>query len=476
MLLMSLETYIGEMYKLNLLLIMPDAHMHTLRVGPFVRSMREMPLSICTLAALTPDYPDIHIKLIDGSVDQIPLDYDADLVAISVITGCASSAYSIADNYRGRNIPVVLGGVHVTILPGEAIRHADAIVIGRGERAWPRLVEDFRAGRLQRVYEEDVIDDLLLDVPSPRRDLHRRSGYMVPDSIQATRGCKKVCDFCTVPAVWPKYLRRPVGDVIRDIRATKGRYIAFNDVSLAEDPEYAKELFRAMIPLGKKWGGLATVDIINDPELLDLMKASGCGYLLFGFESDNLTTLKGIRKGFNKPVNYDEVIRTMHAMDISVQGCFVFGFDHDTAEVFQRTVERVNELKIDIPRYSLYTPYPGTELFSRLQGEDRILSYNWDDYDTMHVVIQPKLMSPEELYAGFKWSYRETFRLTSALARMRGLSTNSAINFIGNLTYRIFVRRLYNEQRFAAPYSTSSPETAPDEGWYRSRFNLAGAS
>ncbi len=457
---------------MKLLLVMPDAHMHTLRIGPHVRSMREMPLTICTLAALTPSYPDIDIRLVDGSVEKVPLDYDADLVAISVITGCATSAYEIADHYRRRNIPVVLGGVHVTILPGEAINHADAIVIGRAEKAWPHLIEDFRSGRMQKIYEEEVIDDQLLDVPPPRRDLHRRSGYMVPDSIQATRGCKKVCDFCTVPAVWPKYLKRPVDDVIMDIRATKGKYIAFNDVSIAEDSEYAKELFTAMIPLGKKWGGLATVDIINDPELLRLMKASGCGYLLFGFESDSQTVLKDIRKGFNKPVNYDDVIRIMHGMNISVQGCFVFGFDHDSKEVFQRTVDRVNDLKIDIPRYSLYTPYPGTELFRRLQGEGRILSYNWDDYDTMHVVIQPALMTPEELYRDFKWAYRETFKLSSVVRRMRGLTTNSAINLIGNLTYRIFVNRLDNEQRFAAPYSLQFPGTAPDESLYRSRFIL----
>lgn len=293
---------------------------------------------------------------------------------------------------------------------------------------------------------------------------------MVPNSIQATRGCKKTCDFCTVSAVWPKYLKRPVADVIRDIRATKGKYLAFNDVSIAEDPEYAKELFTAMIPLGRKWGGLATVNIINDPELLRLMKASGCSYLLFGFESDSQTTLKDIRKGFNKPVNYEEVIRTMHGMHISVQGCFVFGFDHDTQEVFQRTVDRVNELKIDIPRYSLYTPYPGTELFKRLQKEGRILSYNWNDYDTMHVVIQPALMTAAELYDGFKRVYRETFKLSSIVRRMRGLSANSAINFIGNLTYRIFVNRLDNEQRFADPYSLQFPGAAPDESLYRSRF------
>lgn len=455
---------------MKLLLIMPDAHMHTLRIGPFIRSMREMPLTLATLAALTPSYPDIEIRLIDGSVEKIPLDAEADLIAISVITGCANNAYTVAAHYRQRNIPVVLGGVHVTILPGEALRHADAILIGRAEAVWPRLIDDFRAGRLQRVYHEEPIGDWLCDVPSPRRDLHRRSGYMVPDTIQATRGCKKVCDFCTVPAVWPRYLRRPVGDVIRDIRATRGRYLAFNDVSIAEDPEYAKELFTAMIPLGKKWGGLATVEIVNDPELLRLLPASGCRYLLFGFESESQATLRGIRKGFNRTASYDEVIRTMHGLGISVQGCFVFGFDHDDREVFRRTVARVNELKIDIPRYSLYTPYPGTVLFTRLQEEGRILSYNWDDYDTMHVVIRPRQMSPEELYTGFKWAYRETFKLGNALGRMRGPNLNSAVNLVGNLTYQTFVRRLASEARFAEPYSRNAPGTPPDAADYRESF------
>jgi radical SAM superfamily enzyme YgiQ (UPF0313 family) len=452
-------------------MIMPDAHMHTLRIGPFVQSMREMPLSICTLAALTPPYPDLEIRLADGSVDRVPLDYDADLVAISVISGCANNAYTLADHYRERGIPVVLGGVHVTILPGEAISHADSVVIGRAEKVWPRLIEDFRAGRMQRVYEEEAISDgMLADVPPPRRDLHRRSGYLIPDSVQATRGCRKVCDFCTVPAVWPEYLRRPVADVIRDIELTRGRHIVFNDVSITEDPEYAKELFRAMVPLGKKWGGLATVDIVNDPEMLDLMKASGCSYLLFGFESDSGTILRSIRKGFNKPVNYDELIRTVHTLGISVQGCFVFGFDHDTRDVFQRTVERVNDLKIDIPRYSLYTPYPGTELFQRMRAEGRILSYNWDDYDTMHVVIRPLLMTPEELYDGFKWAYRETFRLQNVIRRMRGFTLNTIVNLIGNINYRIFVRRLADDERFALPYSIQSPGEAPKEEFFRERF------
>ena len=339
---------------MRILLIMPDAHMHKLRLGPFVRSLREAPLTLTTLAALLPDEPDIEVKIVDGSVDCIPLDYPADLVGISVITGCARPAYDIARHFRQRGIPVVLGGVHVSILPGEAISHADSIVVGRGESAWPRLLEDFRRGRMKRVYREHQLpDDVLADVPAPRRDLQRRSDYMMPNTVQATRGCRRACDFCSVPAVWPHFLKRPVADVLRDIRDIPGRMVAFNDVSLVDDAEYARELFTAMVPLRKKWGGLVTADSLQDTELLDLMAASGCVYLLVGFESGDQTTLRGIRKNFNHTLAYKDLIASLQRRGITIQGCFVFGFDHDDESVFASTVQLVQELGVDIPRYSL---------------------------------------------------------------------------------------------------------------------------
>jgi len=414
-----------------------------------------------------PDEPGIEVKIVDGSVDPLPIDEPADLVGISAITGCALPAYELARHYRQRGVPVVLGGVHVSILPGEAMPHADAIVVGRGERAWPQLLDDFRRGRLKRVYREHLLtDDTLPDVPAPRRDLQRRSGYVLPNTVQATRGCRRTCDFCTVPAVWPKYLKRPVADVVRDLRSARGRIIAFNDVSLVDDVEYAKELFTAMIPLRKRWGGLVTADSLQNTELLDLMVASGCRYLLIGFESGDQATLRGIRKNFNHTVRYRDLVRDLQRRGITIQGCFVFGFDHDDASAFAATVELVQQLGVDIPRYSLYTPYPGTALFRRLLDEGRILSFNWNDYDTMHVVIQPAQMTPEALYRGFKWAYRETFRLSRIVKRVSRPDIRCPVNFIGNLCYRIFVRRLYHEPRFAQPYSIHAPgQPPPPEHW-----------
>ena len=426
--------------------------MHKIKIGSYVRSMREMPLTLPTLAALTPSYPDLELTLVDGSVEPVPLDAGVDLVGISVITGCAEEAYRIADKFRTRGIPVVLGGVHVTILPGEASRHADAIVTGKGEKSWARLLGDFRNGEMKKVYSEEAGDENAIEeIPVPRWDLHKRWRYMVPYSVQATRGCHHACDFCTVPAVWRRYLKRPVSEVLRDASAAKSRFVAFNDVSLFEDPEYSKELLRGLVPLKKKWGGLATVDIIKDDELLQLLRDSGCTYLLFGFESVSQPTLKQIRKGFNNPSAYQELMRIMHSLNISVQGCFVFGFDHDDKTIFDNTVDRVQELRIDIPRYSIYTPYPGTKLFQRLVSEERITSYNWSDYDTYHVVFRPKKMTEEELYSGFKNAYKKTFKITRILKRMPGFKINTPVNFMGNLTYIILVRRLFKEPRFASP-------------------------
>lgn len=455
---------------MRILLIMPDAHMHKLRIGSHIRSMREAPLSLITLAALVPD-PDIQWKFVDGSVDPISLDEPADLVGISVITGNAIRAYQMADHFRRRGIPVVLGGVHVTILPGEAMPHADSIVIGMGERVWPRLVADFRRGQMQRVYRDVIPDgDILAGVPTPRRDLLRYSGYMLPNSVHATRGCKRVCDFCAVPVVWPRYLKRPVADVVADVRNTRGRHFCFNDVSLVDDLEYAKELFTALIPLKKKWGGLATVEIAKHPDVLELMARSGCVYLLLGFESVNQMNLSDIHKGFNKSKDYKLVVDTLHAHGITVQGCFVFGLDEDDQSVFADTVQQVLDLRIDIPRYSLYTPYPGTPLFKRMLAEKRILSFNWEDYDTMHVVIQPMKMTPAELYDGFKRAYRDTFRWRHVLQRVRQCNLTACVNLVGNLTYRTFVRRLYNEPRYAQPYSMHDPGSVPDDSAWASNF------
>ncbi|MFN7950707.1 MAG: radical SAM protein [bacterium] len=459
---------------MRVLLIMADAQMHKFHLGGRVRSSREAPLSLSVLAALTADQPEVEYTCVDESVDSVPLDFPADLVGISVLTGTARRCYALADHFRRRGIPVVLGGAHVTILPEEAARFADSIVVGMAERTWPELIRDFRAGRLEPAYHEPAPaseEERLwaTGIPTPRWELMRESGYMMPYTVHATRGCVHTCDFCSVSGVWKRYQKRPVADVIRDIRAIPRGRFALNDVSPFEDLDYTKELLTAMIPLGKTWGGLATTRIVDDPEVMELLRKSGCRFLLIGFESSQQRTLNTIHKGFNRGANYDEVMRRLHAAGIVVQGCFVLGFDNDGPDCFRRTVDEVQRLKIDIPRFSLYTPYPGTQLFGRLEKEGRILSYDWADYDTMHVVFRPKLMSPAELYEGFRWTYRRTFAIRSILERTLAVGKNFPIAFSGNLTYRLYVKRLMRARGFEMPLLGPAPPV-PHGGASDARF------
>jgi len=334
--------------------------------------------------------------------------------------------------------------------PDEARAHADALVIGFAEETWPQLLRDWCAGRMRPEYRAERSPPLA-GLPRPRRDLQKRFGYMMPNTTFATRGCGKVCDFCAVSAVPFGWHTRPVAEVVDEVRALPGRRFAFNDVNLTCDREYALELFAALQPLGKEWGGLATTTIARDAELLDAMVASGCRYLLLGFETVNNRALYSMHKAFNAPESYWNVCEQLHRRGITIQGCFIFGLDGEGPGVFSETVEAVNALRIDIPRYALYTPFPGTPAYERLRGEGRLLHENWHYYDTQHTVIRPQGMSAEELDRGFIRAWRETFTLASIVhrngARRRGLP----ISFVGNLAYRRYISRLERDtDRFPA--------------------------
>lgn len=435
---------------MKILIVLPAGQPHKLEFGPIKMSFREAPLTATTLAALIPDNLNAQVTIADESVSPIPLQEHYDLVGVSVLTGTSTRAYQIADYFRKKGAKVILGGVHVTLLPEEARQHADAIVIGFAEQAWPQLLKDITRGELKPIYQQEAIDLSRLAVP--RRELQKKFGYSVPDTVFATRGCRGKCEFCSVVAADFGWHTRPVRDVIDELKSIKAKRIAFNDVNLTDDPAYAKELFRAMIPLRKTWGGLATTRVAEDDELLELLQKSGCRYLLLGFESVDNQMLRGINKAFNKYEKYAEVVRKLHEIGIIVQGCFIFGMDGEDDGIFERTLEAVNALKIDIPRYALFTPYPGSKSFHRLKAEGRILHEKWEYYDTQHVVIQPENMSPQQLDEGFKWIYKETFKLKHVLTRTIGSGMNFFIGFVGNLAYKLYIRKLYRDtNRFPAP-------------------------
>lgn len=436
-----------EQKKHKLLIVLPDGKIHKLKLWGFQRSFREAPVTATFLAGLVPDELGFDLSIVDESVSKIDFDRTQDLVAISLLTGTSERAYEIAQKFKKlHGSTIIMGGVHVQLLPDEVVQFADTIVIGYAEEAWPQLLRDFANGQLQKVYNTRGKGPEILDnLPIPRRDLQKKLRYNIPGSTFATRGCLYNCDFCTTAALETQLQFRPVHEVIDDIRSIPNKYIAFNDVNIINDRDYALELFEALTPLKKIWGALATVHVAKDPEMLEAMTKSGCRYLLVGLESVNRSSLKDIHKGFNAIDKYKQTVQTLHDHKISIQGCFIFGMDSDEIGIFDDTVELVNELKIDIPRYAIFTPYPGTPAFDQMKSEGRLLHTRWKYYDTQHVVFQPKLMSVRDLEEGFKKAYKDTFTLASNFRRSIKNKRFSIINFAGNAAYFLFIRKLYGD-------------------------------
>ncbi|MEQ1693105.1 MAG: cobalamin-dependent protein, partial [Gemmatimonas sp.] len=374
---------------LRIALISPKGPLYRHRGGIWKKSLRYQPLTLTTLAALIPADLPHTVQCIDEGIADVPLDLDVDVVGLTVITGTAVRAYALADHFRSRGIAVVLGGPHVTLIPDDAQPHADAIVVGYAEDAWPTLLRDHVSGTLKPRYT--MAPDLsLANRPFPRRELLPSSNFLTNNVFEATRGCVHPCEFCVVPTAWGrKPFLKPVADVVADIRSHGARKLIFIDLNLIADREHAKALFTALIPLKLSWYGLATVLLADDLELLELCARSGCRGLLMGLESMSTANLKGSRKGFNSPDNFVRVVERLHAHGIALQGCFVFGLDDDKPDVFHKTAEFAVDAGIDLPRFAVVTPFPNTPLYKRLLSEGRILTHNWELYDAQHVVFQP---------------------------------------------------------------------------------------
>jgi radical SAM superfamily enzyme YgiQ (UPF0313 family) len=404
--------------------------------------MRYAPLTLTTLASLVPPEIPVDIRIIDEGVDEIDPDrLDADLAGISAITGTAPRSYEISARLRKRGIPVVIGGVHPTLMPEEAMQHADSVVAGYAEESWPQLLRDFIAGRMRRRYDQSPQLNLT-NLPFPQRQLFDSRLVNVGETIEATRGCIYKCDFCVVPTAWGKPLQKPVADVIADIKQMGAKRVIFLDLNLIADIPYAKELFTALIPLKIRWAGLVTTTIAWDDELLDLTARSGCKGLLIGFESLNQESLKEAKKAFNMRRSYHDVVRRIHDRGIAIMGCFVFGFDHDTLDTFDETVEFIMESRMDLPRYAIAVPFPNTGLFKRLKAEDRITTENWSLYDGQHVVFEPKNMTADELLQNTSRAWKKTYSYQAVWKRLAGSRTQLPIAIPANFGYRFYANHL----------------------------------
>lgn len=409
--------------------------------GSFGLTLHYAPLTLTTLAALVPPELDAELVIHDETAGPIPLDLDADLICLTAITGTAERVYAYADYFRALGRTVVIGGVHASMLPDEAAQHADAVVTGFAEQSFPQLCRDHAAGRLQRRYHQ-APDYTVVGRPTPRRDLLAKHRYITTNTVEVVRGCALGCTFCAYPTAFgPTVHKRPIKEVLDEIEALPGKYVCIPDVNLLTGRAYTEEFFTGLASLNKKWFGLVTSAIGQDDSLIQLFHRSGCSGLLIGFESVNEESQKFFKKRVNKVGGYPALMGKLHDAGIAVQGCFAFGGDDEDTTVFERTVELVQEIKVDLPRYSILTPFPRTAYYAQLEEQGRIFERHWAMYDVEHVVYQPKRMSVDQLYEGITWAWRETYKTSSVVQRLAPFNHAPLPGLLTNLGYKGYAKK-----------------------------------
>ncbi len=374
-------------------------------------------VTLTTIAALTP--PQHEVVIHDARLGEPNYDGDWDLVGFTGMTCEIPHVYRMADEFRKRGKTVVIGGYHATALPEEAAKHADIVVVGEAEGLWQRILLELANGGAQHsIYQNDTLIEMR-DMAIPRRELLNRDMYTVLNTIQATRGCPFNCEYCSVTKFFGRDFRcRPVEEVVAEITSQPGNLWMFLDDNLIGHEKYAKELFRALIPLGINWGAQASFALTKNAELMDLYAQAGGQFIFIGFESLSAKALQSVRKASNRPEEYAVGIRHLQRRGITIMGSFMFGLDGDDLGVFKRTVDFVNATKIDLVLYHILTPFPGTRLFEEMDRQGRIHDHDWSHYDTGHSVIHPQGMTSEELQNGWYWAVRETYKVPNILRRI----------------------------------------------------------
>ncbi|UCH93602.1 MAG: B12-binding domain-containing radical SAM protein [Candidatus Aminicenantes bacterium] len=410
-----------------------------------IRFRSYAPTTLIQLAALVPPELEAEVKIFDLMGAPLPENIDADIIGISTITAGAPEAYRIAAMAKKKGITVVIGGSHATLLPQEALQHADAVVVGYAEKTWPQLLRDFKNNQLKPMYK-DFSSPFSIPMPPLNRRMLPRKHYLFTNTLEATRGCPNNCEFCVLKDITSNcHWTRNIKDVREEIE-TMGKQILFLDSSPTEFKDYMKKLWKELIPLRIKWYGASTFRFTQDEEAIKLAAQSGCKGLLIGFESLNQGALDGINKAFNNAARFREGIKRLHDHGIAILGCFVFGFDEDDPSIFDKTVEFSDAAKIDIVKYAVLTPLPGTPIFNKLKKENRILTEDWNLYDTEHVVYRPKQMSPQELEEGCKRAFYETYKYSSIIKRIMRKGSPWFYSILGNIGFRRVGYTYYHSQ------------------------------
>ena len=415
-------------------------------ISPAVEENAPIPnLALPLLAALSPS--DVKISFTDDLLTPIDLEKglkEVDLVGITVLTKTALRAYRIAEAYRKKGVPVVLGGIHPTALPEEAKEHADTVVIGEAEEIWPHLIEDAKAGDLKAFYRQEGFIDPR-KIPRPRRDILPRKGYFPLDVVQITRGCPFRCEFCSVRKFFgDTYRFRPIPDVIDEVKNLPHRLIMFNDDNIIGDPSFSTELLNALVPLKKKWFGQASLSGLRGIENVESLSKSGCIGLQIGFESLSKPNLIQSHKYQNNPTEYREIIHTLHRFGITIWGSFIFGFDEDAPSVFEETVRFAIEAKLFSVVFAILTPYPETDFYQRVKREGRLIQDRWwlnerpEDF-APHFV--PMRMTGEVLRQGWKKAWKDFYSLPSIVKRFQWDYPSTLANRLVYVPFQFMQRR-----------------------------------
>ncbi len=387
-------------------------------------------LALYILEGLTP--PEHEVKIIEEETTHIDLDQECNLVGISCMTANAPRAYDLCQEFKKRGRTVILGGVHPSILPDEALQHADSVVVGEAEGVWEILLNDFQNNNLKRKYH-DPTPDLEKYVPKDFSKLNTKSLFnLIP--IMTTRGCPYNCIFCCVTNLFGKEIRHiPIENVVRDIKESGAKNFMFLDDNIIGNPKYAKELFNAIKPLNIKWVGQASVSLlVKDDELLQLAAESGCKSLFFGFESVSEEQLQTMHKAFKEIEHLKIAIKKIKKAGILIHASMVFGFDSDTKEIFNETTRFLIRNKVSTVSFNILTPYPGTKIYNDLKNENRLTTTDWKYYDHNTVVFKPKNMTPYELQMGKINARKKFYSISSVLKRLLGNLYNPIIYFPTN--------------------------------------------
>ena len=363
------------------------------------------------------------------------------MVGITVMTAHAPRAYEISREFRNRGVKVVLGGIHPTAMPNEALQNADTVVVGEAEGVWQNVIDDFKIGSLKKIYKA-AKPCSLENLPHPRRDLLKIKSYNVGNTVQTTRGCPFSCEFCSVTDFFGRsYRQRPVDDVIKEVETIDSSFVAFVDDNIAGNPKYAKELFRKLAPLKIRWGSQASLTMTKDLEVMKLAEKSGCGGMFVGIETLSTDNLAQIKKTFNNVDKYEDAIKIFHDHGIAITASIIFGFDNDDEGVFERTIKFLEKNKVDVATFYILTPLPGTVWSKKMESEGRIIERDWGKYNGGHVLFKPKNISPERLQEGYWWAFQQFYSIPSIAKRLLHFEQN---RFLSTLFLNVGFRRMVN--------------------------------